>query len=60
MLKLLPYSLKNTQSNLFHEKLRDMLDSNDSLIHILTQIKKDQRGKYAELYLIFRLCQYWK
>ncbi|WP_281175036.1 IS5 family transposase [Sulfurovum lithotrophicum] len=32
MLKLLPQSSRNTQLNLFHSQLRDMLDSNDPLI----------------------------
>ncbi len=32
MLKLLPRSPKNTQPNLFHNQLRDMLDSYDPLI----------------------------
>jgi len=32
MLKLLPRSPKNTQPNLFHNQLLDMLDSNDPLV----------------------------
>ena len=38
MLKLLPRSPKNTQPNLFHNQLRDMLDSNDPLVTLADTI----------------------
>jgi len=38
VLKLLPRSLKNTQPNLFHSQLRDMLDSNDPLVALADTI----------------------
>ena len=38
MLKLLPRSPKNTQPNLFHNQLRDMLDSNDPLVALADTI----------------------
>jgi len=38
VLKLLPRSLKNNQPNLFHNQLRDMLDSNDSLVALADTI----------------------
>jgi IS5 family transposase len=38
VLKLLPRSSKNNQPNLFHNQLRDMLDSNDPLIALADTI----------------------
>lgn len=38
MLKLLPNSPKNTQPNLFHSQLRDMLDSHDPLVALAETI----------------------
>jgi len=38
VLKLLPRSLKNNQPNLFHNQLRDMLDSHDPLIALADTI----------------------
>ena len=39
MLKLLPLLLKNNQPNLFHNQLRDMLDSKYSLVSLANTIQ---------------------
>jgi len=41
VLKLLPNSPKNTQHNLFHSQLRDMLDSHDPLVALADTINWD-------------------
>ncbi len=50
MLKLLPRSSKNTQPNLFHNQLRDMLDSNDPLIALADTINWEQFDASFEKY----------
>jgi len=50
VLKLLPRSPKNTQPNLFHFQLRDMLDSNDPLIALADTISWDTFDKFFEKY----------
>ena len=50
MLKLLPDSPKDTQPNLFHNQLRDMLDSNDSLVALADTINWEQFDDSFEKY----------
>jgi len=50
VLKLLPRSPKNTQPNLFHNQLRDMLDSNDPLIALADTINWEQFDESFEKY----------
>ena len=50
MLKLLPRSPKNTQANLFHNQLRDMLDSNDPLFALADTINWEQFDDSFEKY----------
>jgi len=38
VIKLLPDTSKNNQPNLFHSQLRDMLDTNDSLVSLAESI----------------------
>lgn len=50
MLKLLPQSPKNTQPNLVHNQLLDMLDSNDPLIALADSINWEQFDESFEKY----------
>jgi IS5 family transposase len=50
VLKLLPRSPKNTQPNLFHNQLRDMLDSNDPLVALADAINWEQFDNSFEKY----------
>jgi IS5 family transposase len=50
VLKLLPRSPKNTQPNLFHNQLRDMLDSNDPLVALADTINWEQFDNSFEKY----------
>ena len=50
MLKLLPHSPKNTQPNLFHNQLRDMLDSRDPLVALADTINWEQFDDSFEKY----------
>jgi len=53
VLKLLPRSPKNNQSNLFHNQLRDMLDSNDPLIALSDTIQWEKfDDSFAKYYSI--------
>jgi len=50
VLKLLPRSPKNTQPNLFHNQLRDMLDSNDPLVALADTINWEAFNDSFEKY----------
>jgi IS5 family transposase len=50
VLKLLPHSSKNNQPNLFHNQLRDMLDSNDPLVALADTINWEQFDDSFEKY----------
>jgi len=50
VLKLLPRSPKNTQPNLFHNQLRDMLDSHDPLVALADTINWAQFDDSFEKY----------
>jgi IS5 family transposase len=50
VLKLLPCSSKNNQPNLFHNQLRDMLDSNDPLVALADTINWEQFDDSFEKY----------
>ena len=47
---MLPRPSKNTQQNLFHSQLRDMLDSNDSLVALAERIEWDELESSFEKY----------
>ena len=50
MLKLLPQTLKNNQPNLFHNPLRDILDSKDALVALADTIQWEDFNESFSIY----------